>query len=120
LQQISEKTEDFWSGPVYWTNNFLNENPFFVDDEALWNSGYSIERFDTPFRIQECREGQIQFSHKRRHCFLSGGINTDCQNFEVFTLETVIKFLHGRHFIPTGGAPSGPDIDKHHLASEIR
>ena len=119
VNEILEKLESFWSGPVYWANNFLNNNPFFVDDEAFWYSSYPVERPDILFWIQEDREGQIHCSNKRSHRFAPRGVNTYGEDFEVFTFESFIQFLHGRHFLPARGAPGGPDIDKNHLASVV-
>ena len=124
-----EKKEDFWSGPVYWAKKkedfwsgpfFFNKNPFFIDDEAFWNSGYAIERPDILSGIQQGREGQIHCSHKRGHRFTPRGVNTYGEDFEVFTFESFIQFLHGRHFLPARGTPGGPDVDKNHLASVVR
>jgi hypothetical protein len=120
VYEILKKLENFWSSPVYWTNNFLNNNPFFVDDEAFRNSGYAVERPDILFWIQEDREGQIHCSSKRGHRITPRGVNTNGEDFEVFTFEFFIQFLHGRHFLLARGTPGGPDIDKNHLAPLIR
>ncbi len=120
LHQISEKKENFWSGPVYWANDFLDKNPFFVNDKAFRNSGYPVKRFDSFFRIQEYREGQIYFSHEGVHRFSPIRVNADCQYFQVLASEFFIKPLHGRHFLPARGAPSGPYVDKNHFTPVVK
>jgi len=120
LHQISEKKENFWSSPVYWANDFLDKNPFFVNDEAFWNSGYPVERFDSFVRIQEYRESQIYFSHKMVHRFSPIRVNADCQYFQVLTSEFFIKPLHGGHFLPARRAPGGPYVDQNHFTPVVK
>ena len=81
VYKILEKLKSFWSGPVYRANDFLNNNPFFVDDEAFRYSSYPVERPDLLFWIQEGREGQIHCSHERDNRFTPRGINAYGEDF---------------------------------------
>jgi hypothetical protein len=50
--------------------------------------------------------------HKKHHRFKPLCINADCQDFEIFTFQFIIKFFHGGHFFDTRWTPGCPDVDE--------
>ena len=46
-------------------------------------------------------------------------LKVDRYDFKPFCVESLVQLFHGGHLEATGAAPCGPEVQEHHLPSEI-
>ncbi len=95
-----------------------------------------------PLGIKQNRDRQAQHGHLARHIlfwikqdrqrlyvlFLKKALDArkgvsargQRNNFEILAAKLLLKRIKGWHFLPAGGAPGGPEVQKHMFALPIR
>jgi hypothetical protein len=73
---------------------------------------------DSPITVQQGRELEVIFVHERSD-LVTVLFHGYSPHHKWARLQRLIQLVHQGHFLQTGMAPGGPEIEQHHLATLV-